>query len=75
MNVTVIGAGNMGSAIVKQLARAGHQVKVTARNPEKAQAVAAAHPGVVALSPADAAAQAEIIMLATGYGDAVSALK
>ena len=42
MNVTVIGAGNMGSAIVKQLARAGHQVKVTARNPEKAQAVAAA---------------------------------
>ena len=31
MKVTVIGAGNMGSAFVKQLVRAGHQVSVTAR--------------------------------------------
>lgn len=75
MNVTVIGAGNMGSALVKQLARAGHQVRVTARNPEKAQAVAAANPGVTAVRPGDAAAQAEVIILATGYGDAVAALK
>ena len=75
MNVTVIGTGNMGSAIVRQLVRAGHQVRITARNSEKAQAVAAANPGVAAVRPADAAAPAEVVILATGYGDAVSALK
>ena len=32
MKITVIGAGNMGSAFVKQLTRAGHDVSVTARD-------------------------------------------
>lgn len=32
MKITVIGAGNMGSAFVKQLSLAGHQVTVTARD-------------------------------------------
>ena len=39
MKVTVIGAGNMGSAFVKQLTRAGHQVSVTARDSAKAAQV------------------------------------
>ena len=42
MKITVIGAGNMGSAFVKQLSRAGHQVSVTARDSAKAEGVAAA---------------------------------
>lgn len=75
MKVTVIGAGNMGAAIVKQLTRAGHQVSVTARNLDKAQALAAAHPGASAVAAAGAAAQADAVVLATGYGDAVGALK
>jgi len=75
MNVLVIGAGNMGSAFVKQLVIAGHQVSVTARNQEKAQAVAAAHPGAKAVVPTNAAAHADVIVLATGYSDAVRALK
>ena len=75
MKVTVIGAGNMGAALVKQLTRAGHQVSVTARSPEKAQAVAAANAGASAVAAANAAAQADVIVLATGYDDAVSALK
>lgn len=75
MKVTVIGAGNMGAAFVKQLTRAGHQVSVTARSPEKAQAVAAANAGASAIAAANAAAQADVIVLATGYDDAVSALK
>jgi len=78
MNVLVIGAGNMGSAFVKQLITAGHQVAVTARNAEKAQAVAAANPGaraVVSTNAANATKQADVIVLATAYGDAVSALK
>ena len=75
MNVLVIGAGNMGSAFVKQLVTAGHQVAVTARNAEKAQAVATANPGARAVASANAASQADVIVLATAYGDAVSALK
>ena len=75
MKVTVIGAGNMGAAFVKQLTRAGHQVTVTARNLEKAQALAATHPGAAAVIATNAAASADVVVLATGYGDAVAALK
>jgi len=75
MKVTVIGAGNMGAAFVKQLTRAGHQVSVTARSAEKALAVAAANAGAVAVSAANAAAGADVLVLATGYADAVGALK
>lgn len=75
MNILVLGAGNMGSAFVKQLTRAGHKVAVTARNLEKARAVAAAHPGATAVAASNAAAQAEVVVLATGYADAVGALQ
>lgn len=73
MKVSVIGAGNMGSAFVKQLTRVGHQVLVTARDASKAQAVAANHPGATAVD-AKAAANADVIVLATGYADAPAAL-
>lgn len=75
MKITVIGAGNMGSAFVKQLSRAGHQVSVATRHLEKAQTLAAANAGVRAVAIGDAAAAAEVIIVATGYGDAVNALK
>jgi predicted dinucleotide-binding enzyme len=75
MNVTVIGAGNMGSAFVKQLTRAGHQVLVAARDAGKAAQVAAAHPGAQAVPVAGAAEGVDAIVLATGYGDAVAALR
>ena len=75
MQITVIGAGNMGSAFVKQLALAGHQVKVTARDLDKASRLAASHPGVVVAVPARGAAQgADAVVLATGYADAAGAL-
>ena len=75
MKVIVLGTGNMGSAFVKQLTRAGHSVAVTGRDIQKARAVAAANPGAKAFAPAEAAAQGEVVVLATGYGDAVSALQ
>jgi predicted dinucleotide-binding enzyme len=75
MKITVIGTGNMGSAFVRQLTRAGHQVTVTARDGAKAQKLAAAIDGAVARPAAEAAADAEAIVLATGYGDAVAALR
>lgn len=75
MNITILGAGNMGSGFVKQLTLAGHHVTVTARDLAKAQALAAAYPGATVLPAAHAAAHAEIIILATGYGDAINALQ
>jgi predicted dinucleotide-binding enzyme len=75
MKITVLGAGNMGSAFVKQLSRAGHQVSVTARDGAKAAQVAAANPGATAVPLAGAAAQADAVVLATGYTDAVAALR
>lgn len=75
MKVTILGAGNMGSAFVKQLTRAGHKVRVTARTDEKATAVAAAHPGAIAAKPGEALADSSVVIVATGYSDAVPALK
>jgi 8-hydroxy-5-deazaflavin:NADPH oxidoreductase len=75
MQVTVIGAGNMGAAFVKQLSLAGHQVRVTARDLQKAQQVATQHANTQAVPAADAARGSDVVILATGYGDAVTALQ
>lgn len=75
MNITVLGAGNMGAAFVQQLTRAGHRVTVTARDAAKAAQVAERHSGAQALPPAQAARDAEVIVVATGYADAVTALR
>lgn len=75
MKVLVIGAGNMGSAFVKQLSAAGHDVSVTARDASKAATLASQYPGVQAVASANAAEGKDIIVLATGFADAVSALQ
>lgn len=75
MRITVIGAGNMGSAFVKQLTRAGHQVNVTSRDGTKAEQAAAANPGAIAVASAGAAVRADAIVLATSYDDAADALR
>lgn len=75
MKITVIGAGNMGSAFVSQLVRAGHQVSVAARHRAKAADVAAAHPGATAVDIVGAATGADAVILATGYADAAVALQ
>jgi 8-hydroxy-5-deazaflavin:NADPH oxidoreductase len=75
MKVLVIGTGNMGSAFVRQISAAGHQVSVTARDAAKVAALAAQYPGVKAATPALAAEGQDVVVLATGYADAVSALQ
>ena len=75
MKVLVIGAGNMGSAFVKQLSAAGHSVSVTARDAAKAAAVASQYASVQAVPAAGAAVGQDLVVLATGYGDAVAALQ
>ncbi len=75
MNITIVGAGNMGSALVKQLTGAGHTVRVTARDMAKARNVAAANPGAIAAVPAEALGNSSVVIAATFYDDAVAALK
>lgn len=75
MNITLIGAGNMGAGFAKQLSAAGHQVRVTARDLAKAEALAAAYPGVTAVDAANALGDSEVVIVATGYADAVPALQ
>ena len=75
MKITVIGAGAMGSAFVRQLTRAGHQVRVTARDRAKAEQLATANPGATAVAAAGAAQGADAVVLATAYADAVAALR
>ena len=75
MKVLVIGAGNMGSGFVKQLSAAGHSVSVTARDAAKAASVASQYANVKAVPAAGAAEGQDLVILATGYGDAVSALQ
>lgn len=74
MIITVVGTGNMGSSFVKRFTLAGHQVRVTGRDLNKAQALAAQFRGAQAVPAAVAAQGAQVIVLATAYGDAVSTL-
>ncbi len=74
MKITVIGAGNMGAALVKQLHGAGHMVKITSRDPAKAAALAAKYPGVQVVSAQGAADDCDAVILAAGYADAPAAL-
>lgn len=73
MNILVLGAGNMGSALATQLVRAGHTVQITARSPEKANAAAVAT-GATAVASERALVGNDIVILATGFADAVPAL-
>ncbi len=75
MNITILGAGNMGSAFVKKLHKAGHTITVTSKDMVKAQAVAAAYANVSAVKASESARNADLIILATGYADAAAALQ
>jgi predicted dinucleotide-binding enzyme len=74
MKVTILGAGNMGAAFAKHLLRAGHQVRVASRSTDKAATLAAVLPGVDLVAAADAATDADALIVATAYADSVSAI-
>ncbi|HWZ32391.1 MAG TPA: NAD(P)-dependent oxidoreductase [Bryobacteraceae bacterium] len=61
MKIGFIGLGRMGSGMARNLLRAGHEVTVYNRTPEKAQAIVA-EGARVADSPADAAAVADAVL-------------
>ena len=74
MKVSVIGAGNMGSGFVKQFSSAGHTVRIASRTTDKADALARLYPNTAAVATGPAAADADVIVLAVGYGDVADAL-
>jgi len=72
MKVTLIGSGNMGSGLAKQIAKAGHALVVTGRNSATAQDLARTTGAT--FRAANAAADADVVIVATAYADAVPAL-
>ena len=74
MNLLILGAGNMGSALASQAARAGHSVRMAATSLAKAQSVAATIEGATAVAAAGSADAADLIIVATPYDQAAAAL-
>ena len=64
MDISIIGAGNVGKALSTAFVRAGHTVTIASRDPEDAGAIAAATGATVATSNAAAAAAGDIVVLA-----------
>lgn len=77
MKVAIIGAGNVGSALAGNLAKAGHQITFGARNPdsESVKVAMAKHNKLTALTVAEATQPAEIVFLATPFTGAETALE
>lgn len=73
MKVTLIGTGNMGSGLAKHIAKGGHALVITGRDATKAQALAQANRA--SFKAANAAEDADVVILATAYGDAITALR
>ena len=65
MNVAVIGAGTVGTAIAVLLERAGHRIVGISGRAETRTRASSYLPGVPFLEPAAAAAQAELVVIGT----------
>jgi NADPH-dependent F420 reductase len=70
MTIAIIGAGNVGRSLATAFTRAGHQVILASRDPEDAGAVATATHATVAASNAEAAAAADLVVLAIPFASA-----
>ena len=72
--VAFLGLGVMGYPMAGHLARAGHHVTVYNRNSAKSAGWVAEHGGAAAPTPADAARDAEFVMLCVGNDNDVRAV-
>lgn len=70
-HVAFLGLGVMGAPMAGHLAAAGHEVTVYNRTPEKALAWVAEHGHRAAPTPAEAAAEADFVMMCVGNDDDV----
>src|SRR5512137_2123250 len=73
MKVTLIGSGNMGSALAVRISKAGHALVITGRNADKAKELGRATGA--AFKDTAAADGADVVVLATAFSDAVAALR
>jgi hypothetical protein len=70
MDVAIIGAGNVGSALARAFVRSGHDVTITARNAERVAEVASATGARAVPTNTEAAASAGVIVIATPFTSA-----
>lgn len=76
MRVAIIGAGTVGAALARGLAGKGHQLTLGVRNPDREDMKAlAALTGAVLARPVEAAAGAEVVVLALPWRVAEGAVK
>jgi predicted dinucleotide-binding enzyme len=74
MRIAIIGTGKVGSALARGLKGKGHQVTLGARDPDSA-AQLAAETAARALRPAEAAAGADVVILALPWATAEAAVR
>jgi predicted dinucleotide-binding enzyme len=76
MKITILGTGVVGRTLASRFAALGHDIVLTARNleGEKMAEARRAVPSAAVLPAAQAAADADAIVLATQYPDAAAAL-
>ncbi len=75
MNISILGAGNIGGSLARAWAAAGHTLVLGVRDPGKSevQALVAEQPArLSALSAAEAVARGDVIVLAVPGGSAVA---
>ena len=65
MDIAVVGAGTVGTAVAFLLARAGHRIVAVSGRSETARRAGSYLPGVPVLAPEAAAAAAEVVVLGT----------
>jgi NADPH-dependent F420 reductase len=70
MRIAIIGAGNVGRALATSFTRAGHEVTVTAQDPEHARAAAADAGATSGESNFAAATAADVVVLAVPFAKA-----
>ena len=76
MTIAIIGTGNVGGALARGWSRAGHRLVLGVRNPSEAKVAALAKQTKAEVkAPADAAAAAEVVVLALPWQAAESAVK
>ena len=70
MKITIIGTGNVGSALGGSFVRAGHHVTLAARDTERTARIAGELGASAATSPAEAVEGADVIVLAVPFNEA-----
>jgi predicted dinucleotide-binding enzyme len=75
MNIVIVGAGNVGRALGAGWRKAGHTVTLAVRDPEGGNAAALAQQGFALVAVKQAAAAADVIVLAVPWAALASVVK